>query len=105
MAPRRASESAPPPGIVSAPDAGARPRHAPERVARRGVDRVEQRAEAAPLVLVQARGVQRLERLVEHSGPPGRILVEIFAEGVVQLAVPRAQAPRVLEERLDGDGE
>src|SRR5207248_1200694 len=53
--------------IVGRGDAGARPRRAPERVARRAVDLVQEGAQPAPLMLAQARGLQRLERTVVHQ--------------------------------------
>jgi hypothetical protein len=53
--------------IAAPSDTGARPRRAPERVARRLTDRVEQRADLPPLMLTQARVIQRLERGVEHA--------------------------------------
>src|SRR5205085_10171061 len=56
--------------IAGAGDTGAGPRRAPERAPGHTVDVVEQRAQAAPLIRAQARGVEHLERGVEHHRDP-----------------------------------
>src|SRR5205814_4238309 len=53
--------------IAGRGDAGAGPRRAPERVAGRAVDLVQEGAQPAPLMLAQPRGLQRLERAVVHQ--------------------------------------
>ena len=52
--------------IVGAADAGACPRRAPVCIARCAIDLLEQPAKPPPLMLPQARGIERLERGVEH---------------------------------------